>query len=68
MGEHVPDEMGGLWLHPIKLGTLAQVEAIQRGISGPVETLTLQGCGHAPHAERPEEVLDAIARFVAALS
>lgn len=49
-------------------GTLAQVEAIQRGISGPVETLALQGCGHAPHAERPEEVLDAMARFVAALS
>jgi pimeloyl-ACP methyl ester carboxylesterase len=49
-------------------GTVAQVEAIQRGISGPVETLALQGCGHAPHAERPEEVLDAMARFVAALS
>lgn len=47
-------------------GTLAQVAAIQRGMGGPVQTLVLQGCGHAPHAERPEEVLDAITRFIAA--
>jgi len=48
-------------------GTLAQVEAIQRGTRGPVQALMLQGCGHAPHAERPEEVLDVMARFIAAL-
>jgi pimeloyl-ACP methyl ester carboxylesterase len=51
-----------------RYGTLAQVEAIRGGSGGPVEVLTLKGCGHAPHAERPEEVLDAMARFVAALS
>jgi pimeloyl-ACP methyl ester carboxylesterase len=27
-------------------------------------TLVLSGCGHAPHAERPEEVLPAAAAFV----
>jgi pimeloyl-ACP methyl ester carboxylesterase len=48
-----------------RYGTVGQVEAIQRGTSGPVETLILEGCGHAPHAERPEEVLDAMAAFVA---
>jgi pimeloyl-ACP methyl ester carboxylesterase len=46
-------------------GTTAQVEAIARGTSGRVETLVLAGCGHAPHAEEPEVVLDGMARFVA---
>jgi pimeloyl-ACP methyl ester carboxylesterase len=44
-------------------GTLAQVEAIERGSGGPVETLVLPG-GHDPHREHPQEVLDAIVRFV----
>jgi pimeloyl-ACP methyl ester carboxylesterase len=48
-------------------GTQAQVEAIQRGTSGPVKPLMLLGCGHTPHAERPEEVLDVMAQFIAAL-
>jgi pimeloyl-ACP methyl ester carboxylesterase len=51
-----------------RYGTLAQVDAIQRGSSGPVETLVLPGCGHTPHAEQPAVVLDAMARFIAALS
>jgi pimeloyl-ACP methyl ester carboxylesterase len=51
-----------------RYGTLAQVEAIQRGNGGPVETLTLPDCGHAPHAERADEVLHAMAGFVATLS
>jgi pimeloyl-ACP methyl ester carboxylesterase len=46
-------------------GTMAQVTAIERGTSGPVRTLILPDCGHAPHVQRPDEVLDAIARFVA---
>ena len=44
-------------------GTPAQVEAIARGVSGPCETLILPDCGHHPHLERPDETLDAIARF-----
>ena len=47
-----------------RYGTLAQVTAIERGSGGPVTTLVLPECGHAPHAERPEEVLERIARFI----
>jgi pimeloyl-ACP methyl ester carboxylesterase len=46
-------------------GTLAQVDAIARGSGGPVERLALHDCGHAPHRDRPEEVLAAATAFVA---
>jgi pimeloyl-ACP methyl ester carboxylesterase len=45
-------------------GTLRQVEAIAAGAGGVVETLVLEGCGHAPHSERPEEVLEAVVGVV----
>jgi pimeloyl-ACP methyl ester carboxylesterase len=48
-------------------GTRAQVDAIARGVSGPVETLMLPGCGHAPHHERPDEVLAAMVSFLGRL-
>lgn len=48
-------------------GTLAQVNAIATGISGPAETLVVPDCGHAPHLEAADIVLPAIARFVARL-
>jgi pimeloyl-ACP methyl ester carboxylesterase len=51
-----------------RYGTLAQVTAIERGSGGPVTTLVLPECGHAPHAERPEEVLERIVRFVATVA
>jgi pimeloyl-ACP methyl ester carboxylesterase len=44
-------------------GTLAQIEAIERGVHGPVERVLLD-CRHAPHLEAPEETLEAAARFV----
>jgi pimeloyl-ACP methyl ester carboxylesterase len=46
-------------------GTLAQVDAIAAGVTGPVEQLVLPGCGHSPHGERPDEVVAAIAAFLA---
>jgi pimeloyl-ACP methyl ester carboxylesterase len=46
-------------------GTLAQVDAIARGSAGPVTRLVLPRCGHAPHRDRPEEVVAAVAGFVA---
>lgn len=49
-------------------GTVAQVEAIERGVSGPVERLVLEGCGHAPHHEQPGEVLDAVVAFTERLA
>lgn len=48
-------------------GTTAQLEAIARGVAGPVETLLLPGCGHSPYRERPDETLAASARFVRAI-
>ena len=48
-------------------GTRAQVDAIARQVSGPVETLMLPKCGHAPHRDRPDETEAAIVRFVNAL-
>jgi pimeloyl-ACP methyl ester carboxylesterase len=47
-------------------GTLAQIEAIERGVRGPVERAVLD-CRHAPHLEAPEETLEAAARFVRGL-
>jgi pimeloyl-ACP methyl ester carboxylesterase len=41
-------------------GTLAQVDAIERGVSGPVERLVLPGTGHSPHLDHPDEVIAAI--------
>ncbi len=49
-------------------GTLAQVDAIERGSAGPVERCVLEDCGHAPHRDRPEPTLDAMAGFIARLA
>lgn len=47
-------------------GTMAQVQAIARRASGPVEVLALEDCGHSAHRDRAEAVLGAISKFVAA--
>ncbi|MDW8468523.1 MAG: alpha/beta hydrolase [Burkholderiales bacterium] len=49
-------------------GTMAQVEAIRRQVSGPCEVLALDECRHAPHRDQPERTLAAIADFVARLA
>lgn len=46
-------------------GTVAQLDAIERGAAGRVTRRWLEDCGHAPHRERPGETLDAIEAFVA---
>ena len=49
-------------------GTLAQVEAIARQVSGPVETLMLLDCEHSPHlSPQQDATIAAIAGFVARL-
>ncbi len=48
-------------------GTLAQVEAIRRRARGRVETLVLEGCGHNPARDRPEETVAAIVQFLGRL-
>ncbi len=48
-------------------GTLRQVETLAASSGAPVRTLLLDRCGHAPHRDQPERVLEALAEFVAAL-
>jgi pimeloyl-ACP methyl ester carboxylesterase len=47
-------------------GTVAQVDAVCAGVSGPSERVVLPGCGHVPQKDRPEETLAAVVRFVRA--
>jgi pimeloyl-ACP methyl ester carboxylesterase len=44
-------------------GTLAQIAAIKRRLPG-AETLTLSNCGHSPHRDQPEALLEAISQFM----
>jgi pimeloyl-ACP methyl ester carboxylesterase len=45
-------------------GTLAQTERIARGSGGPVATVILDGCGHAPQREARDATLGALVTFV----
>jgi pimeloyl-ACP methyl ester carboxylesterase len=47
-------------------GTLAQIDAIERGVSGPFERVVLDA-RHAPHLEAPEETLVAATAFIGGL-
>jgi pimeloyl-ACP methyl ester carboxylesterase len=44
-------------------GTLAQVKVVEDECYCPVETLVLEGTGHAPHREKAAETLGRIAEF-----
>jgi len=48
-------------------GTEAQLDAIERGVAGPVRRLVLPGEGHAPHRRHPDEVIAAVDRLLASL-
>ena len=45
-------------------GTMAQVSAIADAAAGPVESLALSKCGHAPHIDQREAVLQASVAFL----
>ena len=45
-------------------GTMAQLEAIARQVGGPHELLKLPHCGHSPHKDQPDRVLNSIAGFI----
>ncbi|MGE5715409.1 MAG: alpha/beta fold hydrolase, partial [Acidobacteriota bacterium] len=45
-------------------GTLRQVEAVVRQVQGPARSVILPDCGHSPHSERPDAVLEAAAGFI----
>ena len=45
-------------------GTVLQVERIVKRCSGPVETILIEDCRHAPHREQPEIVVGRAADFI----
>jgi pimeloyl-ACP methyl ester carboxylesterase len=45
-------------------GTLAQLDAIERGARVKVERVVLAKCGHSPHRDQPERTRKAIVGFV----
>lgn len=45
-------------------GTIRQVEAVVTQVSGPARSLVLARCGHSPHSDQPDAVLEAAGRFV----
>jgi pimeloyl-ACP methyl ester carboxylesterase len=45
-------------------GTVAQLDAAQEETYCPVEIELLEGCGHAPHYEKPAETLAAVSGFL----
>lgn len=47
-----------------EFGSVAFPEAIARGVAGPVRKLVFGGCGHIPHREMPETVLECVAQFL----
>ncbi|MGH8915749.1 MAG: alpha/beta fold hydrolase [Acidimicrobiia bacterium] len=49
-------------------GTVAHLDAIEEGVTGPVERLALDDCDHSPHLSQPDLVLDVAARFVRTLA
>jgi pimeloyl-ACP methyl ester carboxylesterase len=46
-------------------GTPAQVYAIRRLAPGPIAISLIQKCGHSPHRDHPETVLDHLSAFIA---
>ena len=45
-------------------GTMAQIEAVERQVGGPVQTVILTSCAHSPHVDRTQDTLAAIRAFV----
>ena len=45
-------------------GTRAQVDSIVTNCSGPARSLLIPGCGHAPHIEKRDLLLEAISDFI----
>jgi pimeloyl-ACP methyl ester carboxylesterase len=49
-------------------GTLRQIDAIARQVRGRVEQLVLQDCGHVPHRDQRQAVLNASVAFLTTLT
>jgi pimeloyl-ACP methyl ester carboxylesterase len=48
-------------------GTLAQLDAVERGLRAPFRRLVLSGCRHSPHRDRADATLDAMRQFIAGI-
>jgi pimeloyl-ACP methyl ester carboxylesterase len=48
-------------------GTLAQIDALERGVGGRFARLILAQCGHTPHRDQAARVLTAISDFIVSL-
>ncbi|UCG12342.1 MAG: alpha/beta hydrolase [Deltaproteobacteria bacterium] len=48
-------------------GTVEQVRAITTQVAGPSESLLIPGCGHIPHHQARDVVLDGMGRFILSL-
>jgi pimeloyl-ACP methyl ester carboxylesterase len=48
-------------------GTSAQIHAIERVATAPLTAALIQKCGHSPHRDQPNLVLDRLAAFMAQL-
>jgi pimeloyl-ACP methyl ester carboxylesterase len=49
-------------------GTLAQLDAIEEGVAGPVTRCWLPGESHSPHREHPQEVIAALVKLIGSVS
>lgn len=47
-----------------EFGSEAHARRIADGVAGPAELLLIDACGHVPHRDRPEIVLDAVTLFL----
>ena len=47
-----------------RYGTMAQLDAVARGVGGPCELVKLAACGHSPHLDQPERTLAALVGFL----
>jgi pimeloyl-ACP methyl ester carboxylesterase len=56
-----------IWGHDDAYGRRNHIDMISAASGGRVETLTLAGIAHAPHAEAPAAVIAAAAAFIASL-
>lgn len=48
-----------------EFGSALHPDRIARLVTGPARAVLLEGCGHVPHREQPERVLEEVARFLA---
>lgn len=45
-------------------GTLRQLDLIEEGVTGDIQRVHLEACGHAPHLDQPDRTRDAIVAFL----